>query len=130
MEEADLFDRVCPTGTDARSLPYAETFFEAAIGVDAHTYSGADDPYLDDLHEFARPKGQIGIAVPGFGQDSDGPLTEHLKPSGRRKHGSGMQWEDAAGCGATRGRSRSCAPKVSLWLESLAPMEGGPPGSR
>ena len=43
-------------------------------------YFGTDDLYLNYLHRFVRPGGQIGIAVPGFMRELDGPLPEHLLP--------------------------------------------------
>jgi len=80
IEEAGLSDRVFPIHADARSLPFAEAFFDAVVCVDAYIYFGTDDLYLEYLHRFVRPTGQIGIVVPGFIQELRGPLPEHLKP--------------------------------------------------
>jgi len=75
-----LTDRVFPIHSDARELPFAKEFFDAIVCVDAYIYFGTDDLYLDYLCRFVKPGGQIGIVVPGFMQDVDGPLPEHLIP--------------------------------------------------
>ncbi|MCD6518493.1 MAG: class I SAM-dependent methyltransferase, partial [Anaerolineae bacterium] len=80
IKEAGLVKQVFPIHADARSLPYAEEFFEAIICVDAYIYFGTDDLYLDYLRRFVQPGGQIGIVVPGFMQELNGPLPAHLRP--------------------------------------------------
>lgn len=70
----------CPTHADARNLPYAEASSQAVVCADAYTYTGTHDLYLEYLHKFVRPTGQIGIVVPVFMQELRGPLPEHLKP--------------------------------------------------
>jgi cyclopropane fatty-acyl-phospholipid synthase-like methyltransferase len=56
-----LTDRVFPIHSDARELPFAEEFFDVIVCVDAYIYFGTDDLYLDYLHRFVKPGGQIGI---------------------------------------------------------------------
>jgi cyclopropane fatty-acyl-phospholipid synthase-like methyltransferase len=80
IDESGLADSIFPIHTNARSLPYADEFFDAIVCVDAYIYFGTDDLYLDYLHKFVKPGGQIGIVVPGFMQDIQGALPEHLKP--------------------------------------------------
>jgi hypothetical protein len=80
ISEAGISERVFPIHANARELPYAEGFFDAITCIDAYIYFGTDDLYLDYLVKFVRPGGQIGIVVPGFMQELDGPLPEHLKP--------------------------------------------------
>jgi SAM-dependent methyltransferase len=80
IEQAGLSDLVFPIHSDAHSLPYAEDFFDAIACVDAYIYFGTDDLYLDTLHRFVKPGGQLGIVVPGFMQELQGPLPEHLLP--------------------------------------------------
>ena len=80
IEQARLSEQVFPIHADARSLPYAGGFFDAIVCVDAYIYFGTDDLYLDCLHKFVKPGGQIGIVVPGFMQEFEGPLPEHLVP--------------------------------------------------
>jgi cyclopropane fatty-acyl-phospholipid synthase-like methyltransferase len=80
LQEAEVDDRVFPLHVDARALPYAEGFFDAIVCVDAYIYFGTDDLYLDYLHKFVKPGGQIGMVVPGFMQALTGPLPDHLRP--------------------------------------------------
>ena len=80
IESAGVGDTVYPIHADARQLPYANEFFDAVVCVDAYIYFGTDDLYLDYLRRFVKPGGQIGVAVPGFMQELDGPLPEHLLP--------------------------------------------------
>ena len=78
--EASLQDRVTPIYSDARTLPYARGFFDAVICVDSYIYYGTDDLYLDYLVKYVKPGSQIGMVSPGFAQDIDGALPEHLRP--------------------------------------------------
>lgn len=80
IEEAGLSDKVFPIYSDARNLPYAEEFFDMVLSIDSYTYYGTDDLYLNYLSKFVKPKGQIGIVMPGFMQELDGPLPKHLEP--------------------------------------------------
>jgi len=80
IEESGLDKQVFPIHADARSLPYAHDYFDAIVCVDAYIYFGTDDLYLDYVHRFVKPGGQIGIVVPGFMRDLNGPLPEHLRP--------------------------------------------------
>jgi hypothetical protein len=63
-----------------RALPYAEGFFDATVCADAYIYFGTDDLYLDYLHKFVKPRGRIGVVVPGFMQELHGPLPGHVLP--------------------------------------------------
>lgn len=71
---------VFPIHCDARSLPFAEGYFDAVICTDSFIYFGTDDLYLDYLLQFVKPGGQIGITVPGFMRELEGQLPEHLLP--------------------------------------------------
>lgn len=46
FREAGLGDRVFPLHIGARSLPFAESFFDAIVCVDACIYFGKDDPAI------------------------------------------------------------------------------------
>jgi len=89
IREAGVEDCVFPIHAEARSLPYAEGFFDAIVSVDAHNYYGTDDLYLDYFVKFVRLSGRIGIAVPGLMRDFDGPVPEHLT---RRQKSGGVFW--------------------------------------
>lgn len=80
IEQAGLSDYVFPIHADARELPFAEEFFDLITCVDAYIYFGTDDLYLNYLHKFVRPGGQIGIVVPGLMRNFDDTLPAHLLP--------------------------------------------------
>jgi len=80
IREAGLGEEIFPIHADARSLPFARGFFDAIVCVDAYIYFGTDDLYLKYLYPFVKPGGQIGVVVPGFVREPDGPLPEHLRP--------------------------------------------------
>ena len=64
--EAGVGDSVHALNADARKLPFAPSFFDAVVSVDAFEYFGTDDNYLPYLAGFVRPGGRIGIAVPAM----------------------------------------------------------------
>ena len=80
IRQAGVEDRVFPIQADARRLPFAEGYFDAIFCIDAFIYFGTDDLYLDYVHRFVKPGGQIGITVPGFMRELNGKLPEHLLP--------------------------------------------------
>jgi len=80
IRQAEVEDRVFPIHADARSLPFAEGYFDAILCTDAFIYFGTDDLYLDYLQQFVKLGGQIGITVPGFMRELSGKLPEHLLP--------------------------------------------------
>lgn len=71
IRDAGLHDRVFPLHADAHSLPFAAEFFDAIVCVDAFSYFGTDDLYLNYLANFVRTGGQIGIAGAGLVSELD-----------------------------------------------------------
>lgn len=78
--ESGVDDRVIPIYSNAHSLPYALGFFDAVVCVDSIIYFGTDDLYLDYIVKYMKPGSQIGMVSPGFAQEIDGELPEHLRP--------------------------------------------------
>ena len=78
IQEAALSDRVFPIHAEARSLPYAEGFFDAIVCVDSYNFYGTDDFYLIYFSKFVKPGGQIGIVVPALMREFNGPVPEHF----------------------------------------------------
>lgn len=65
IREAGLEDRVFPIHAEARSLPYAGTFFDAVVSLDSYHYFGTDVHYLEfHLLKLLKPGGRIGIVSP------------------------------------------------------------------
>jgi SAM-dependent methyltransferase len=92
IRDAGLEDRIFPIHAEARSLPYAEEFFDAIVSVDSYHYYGTDDCYLGYFIKFLKHSGQIGIAVPGLVRDFGGTVPEHLDR--RQRSGSTFWAED------------------------------------
>lgn len=91
IRDAGVGDRVCPLRAEAHALPFASEFFDAIVSVDAYHYFGTDELYLGYLTRFLRPKGTIGIAVPGWMQPLGNDPPQHLT----RKQSNGHPfWED------------------------------------
>lgn len=66
IRDASAEKGVFPIHADARALPYADEFFDAAISIDSFPYYGTDDLYLSYLARFVKVGGQIAIAGAGF----------------------------------------------------------------
>src|SRR3990172_12879153 len=66
IRDAGVEDSVFPIHADARSLPFAEEFFDAIVSIDSFFYYGTDDHYLNYLARFVKPGGPVGIAGAGF----------------------------------------------------------------
>ena len=79
IRQAGMEDKIFPIHAEARSLPYAEGFFDAIVCVDSYHYYGTDDLYLGYFHKFVRPGGQIGIVVPGPKHELHGKIPDHLR---------------------------------------------------
>ena len=79
IRDAGAGESVFPVHADARSLPFADEFFDAAVCIDCFPYFGTDDLYLNYLAHFVKPGGQVGIAGSGFMREIDGPPPEQLR---------------------------------------------------
>jgi len=69
---------VIPIHADALKLPFAKGFFDAIVCVDAYIYFGAEATYLENITQFLRPDGQIGMIVPGYMQDETNGIPDYL----------------------------------------------------
>jgi cyclopropane fatty-acyl-phospholipid synthase-like methyltransferase len=76
--DAIVDDGVFPIRADARSLPFANEFFDAVVCVDSFVYYGTDDLYLNYLARFLKPAGWLGVAGAGLMQEIEGPVPDHL----------------------------------------------------
>ena len=88
--EAGVENQVFPVHAEARSLPYAEGFFDAIVSLDSYHYYGTDDFYLKYFVKFVKPGERIGIVVPGLMQDFGETVPEHLT---RRQASGGVFWD-------------------------------------
>lgn len=76
--DAGVADGVYPLHVDARSLPFANEFFDAIVSIDSLIYFGGDDHYQNYLARFLKPGGAAGFAGVGLVKEFDEPLPEHL----------------------------------------------------
>ena len=79
IADAGVADGVFPLHADARSLPFAPSFFDAIVCVDSFPYFGSDDLYLNYLAHFVKSGGPIGIAGAGLMREIEGPVPDHLR---------------------------------------------------
>jgi ubiquinone/menaquinone biosynthesis C-methylase UbiE len=79
IRDADVQDNVFPIHSDARSLPFAAEFFDAAISIDSFPYYGTDDLYLSYLTRFLKTGGQIAIAGAGLMREVGAAPPPHLR---------------------------------------------------
>lgn len=79
IRDAGVEDGVFPIHSDARSLPFADGFFDAVVSIDSFFYYGTDDLYLGYIARFVKPLGLIGMAGAGLIREMDGPIPAHLQ---------------------------------------------------
>jgi cyclopropane fatty-acyl-phospholipid synthase-like methyltransferase len=79
IQDAGVEDGVYPLHADARSLPFAAEFFDAIVCIDAFSYFGTDDLYLNYLVHFVKPGGPVAMAGAGLAQEIEGPVPDHLQ---------------------------------------------------
>jgi SAM-dependent methyltransferase len=79
VRDAGVEDGVFPIHADARSLPFAQDFFDAIVSVESFYYFGTDDLYLNYLAGFLKPGGLLAFAGAGLVREFDGPVPVHLR---------------------------------------------------
>ncbi len=81
VRAAGLQEQVFPIHAEARSLPFADAFFDAIVSLDAYHYFGTDDLYLGYYFaKLVKPGGQIGIVVPGLARELEAGPPDYLQP--------------------------------------------------
>lgn len=79
-------EQIVPIHADARELPYAEEFFDAAVSIDAYHYFGLDEGYLGrHLLPLVKHGGLLLFVVPGFHRDVHANLPPELLLSWSRE---------------------------------------------
>lgn len=79
VEAAGVADGVFPLRADARSLPFADEFFDAVLSIDSFFYYGTDSLYLNYLLRFLKPGGVLGIAGAGLTEEFAGRPPAHFQ---------------------------------------------------
>ncbi|WP_328520822.1 SAM-dependent methyltransferase [Kribbella sp. NBC_00359] len=75
---AGAADQVHPIRSDAHTMPFSHSFFDAIVSIGAYNYFGTGAEYLGYCTEFLRPNGLIGVIVPGIRDTPGGPLPSYL----------------------------------------------------
>jgi len=70
---------VTPIKADARKLPFAKDFFDAIICVDSYFYYGKEEGVFENLLQFLRPGGKIGMVIPGYMKEASNGAPDHIK---------------------------------------------------
>lgn len=78
VRDAGAHAGVFPLATDARSLPFADGFFDAVVSIDSFMFYGTDDLYLNYLARFVKPGGPVAIALAGFTSEIHESVPDHL----------------------------------------------------
>jgi len=79
IRDAGVEDGVFPVHADARSLPFADEFFDAIVCINCFPYFGTDDLYLNYLARFVKLGGPVGIAGAGLMQEIEASPPKHLR---------------------------------------------------
>lgn len=79
VRDAGADGGVFPIHADARSLPFADGFFDAIVSIDSYFYFGTDDQSLNELARFVKPGGLIGIAQATFLNEIEPPVPAHMQ---------------------------------------------------
>ncbi|MBD3174821.1 MAG: methyltransferase domain-containing protein [Armatimonadia bacterium] len=95
FREHGVDDQVFPMHAEARSLPYAEGFFDAIVSVDSYQYYGTDDLYLIGFRKLVKVGGEIGIVYPALVKDFEDGVPEHI--NAKPGFGGGF-WADDCWC--------------------------------
>ena len=76
--EQNITDLVYPIYAEAHSLPFAESFFDIILSVDAYHYFGTDETYLLYILKYLKQGGILGMVSPGFKKEID-EIPQELK---------------------------------------------------
>ena len=61
IRDANVEYGVYPIRAEAKSLPFANDFFDAIISIDSFPYYGTDDLYLAYVSRFVKPAGRLPL---------------------------------------------------------------------
>jgi cyclopropane fatty-acyl-phospholipid synthase-like methyltransferase len=79
--KAGVADKIIPIQAEARHLPYADGYFDAALSIDSYHYFGADQDYLPQYYaRLVKQGGQLGLVSPGLTREFTNGVPEAMKP--------------------------------------------------
>ena len=97
--QAGVENLVYPIEVDARSLPFAEAYFDAVICTDAYIYFGTDDLYLAICTDSSNPAGRLGFRYLALCASWKVASRNTSCRSGRKSAGPGTRSIGGAGTG-------------------------------
>ena len=80
IRAANVEGLVVPIHAEAHALPFAGSFFDAIVSVDAYHYFGTDDLYLGYMTHLLREEGRIAVVSPGLISEVGSKIPEELAP--------------------------------------------------
>ena len=80
ISAAGLESLVAPIHAEAHTLPFAGSFFDAIVSVDAYHYFGTDDLYVGYMAHFLKEEGRIAMVAPGLVSELGSKIPEELAP--------------------------------------------------
>lgn len=80
IRAADVESLVVPIHAEAHALPFAASFFDAIVSVDAYHYFGTDDLYMGYMAHFLKEGGRIAMVAPGLVSEIGSKIPEELTP--------------------------------------------------
>ena len=125
IRDAGIADGVFPVHSDARSLPFADDFFDAVVSIDSFPYFGTDDTYLNYIARFVRSSGVLGIAGAGLMQEIDGPVPIISGTGGNRSCGACILPNGGGVTGSAPGSSGGLCGHHVGWMGGLAGVAAG-----
>lgn len=99
FQKMGIKDEIVPIFADANKLPFAESFFDMIISVDAYCFFGYTPEFMDKhIAPFVKPGGKIALSFPGFVTDFKNEYPEELLLSWtaedlKNLHSSKWWWE-------------------------------------
>ena len=70
FKENNIDNRIIPLNCDAEKLPFAESYFDIIVSVDAYHYFGLEKDFFKyNIKPLLKENGEIYIAVPGLKDD-------------------------------------------------------------
>ena len=73
-----VINKVIPIRADAKNMPFADGFFDAALSLNAFFYFGTDDTYLPYLARFLKPSALLCVTSPCFSREPDNETPAHF----------------------------------------------------
>ncbi len=75
IRDSHLEDRIIPIHGDAMDMPFAQTYFDAIVSVDAYHYFGCrEGVFAEKILPFVKSGGYVMIAIPGLKEQPEGDL--------------------------------------------------------